>query len=313
MQNRACVSIAFLVFSVLLLSMASGVRAAREGVPIELTTLERDDIVVRFERPLANAAREIVRLFPSAKDELAKLLQWEIRFRPEVILIRDSRTFRMLTRTDAYVAFAEPERELIVIDYSRMESHPFDLYVTFKHELCHLLLHACIPVGLPKWFDEGVSQWVTGGLAEIVTDDKRSVLKEAALAGELFRFRDLSDGFPEDPHGLTLAYEQSRSLVQYIAETYGTFRLQQVLTALEHGSTMDDAIHNNLGLSMRDLERVWVSLQTERLEWLVYLSNNLYEILFLFASLMTIIAVAKTIARKLTRRNRRGEDDEERE
>lgn len=308
----SCASIASLALVALLLWVISPVHAAPDRTPIEVATIESGDIVVRFERPLLNMAKEIVRLFPSVRDELATLLQWEFRFRPEVILIRDDKTFRMIARSEMVVAFADPERQLIVIDCSRVGTHPFDLDVTFKHELCHLLLHAHIPVGLPRWFDEGVAQWVTGGLAEIFIDDRKSVLMEAALAGRLFRFDDLSARFPEDRHGLVLAYEQSRSVVEYIVESYGTPRLLRLLNALEDGSSMDDAVQKDLGLTMGELERDWVShLNKKRVTWPIYISKNLYEILFFFASLIAIIAAAKIIAGRLTRRVSRGEEDEE--
>ncbi|MGD0232232.1 MAG: peptidase MA family metallohydrolase [Syntrophorhabdales bacterium] len=309
----SCASITFLALVGLLLLAISPVHAAPERASIEVATLESGAIVVRFERSLLNTAKEIVRLSPSVKNELAKLLQWEFRFRPEVILIKDDKTFQMIAHSKMVVAFADPERQLIVIDCSRVGAHPFDLDVTFKHELCHLLLHAHIPVGLPRWLDEGVAQWATGGLAEIFMNDRRSVLMEAALAGRLFRFDDLSDSFPEDRHGLVLAYEQSRSLVEYIVETYGAPRLLQLLNALKDGSTMDDAVQKNLGLTMGELERNWASHLGKRSTWLIYVSNNLYEILFFFASLITVIAAAKIIARRLRVRISRKEEDEEQE
>jgi hypothetical protein len=311
MRSWTCTFVTFFALAVLLSWVISSVHAAPDRVSIEVDALESGDIVVRFERPLSNAAKEIVRLFPAVKEELAKQLHWEVRFRPEVVLIKDNGTFKMVARSEMIVAFADPERQLIVIDYSRMGVHPFDLDVTFKHELCHLLLHAHIPEGLPRWFDEGVCQWVTGGLAEILTDDRRPVLKEAALTGRLLRFEDLSVYFPEDRYGLVLAYEQSRSFVEYIAETYGTPRLLQLLNALKDGSTMDDAVQKNLGLATGELERTWASHLSERVTWLIYLSDNLYEILFLFASLITIIAAVKIIARRLRRGAYREQDDGE--
>ena len=211
------------------------------------------------------------------------------------------------------VAFADPARQLIVVDCSRVGGRPFDLKNVFKHELCHLLLHAHIPVGLPRWLDEGIAQWVTGGLAEIFVGDRRSVLMEAALAGRLFRFDDLSARFPEDRHGLVLAYEQSRNLVEYIVETYGVPRLLQLLNALKDGRSMDDAVQKSLGLPVGELERSWVSHLDKRSTWPIYISNNLYEMLFFFASLITIIAATKIIAKRLGNRVSQEKEEEHEE
>ena len=131
--------------------------------------------------------------------------------------------------------------------------------------------------------------------------------------GGLFRFDDLSDGFPEDRYGLVLAYEQSRSLVEYIVETYGTPGLLQLLNALKDGRTVDDAVQKSLGLSMGALERDWVSHLVRRSTWLIYVSNNLYEILFFFAALITIIGAAKITVQKAQKQNLPGKEEEEQE
>jgi hypothetical protein len=312
LKSSAYVSIILFSLAVFLLCAAQQVQGASHGLPVELDTIRNDDIVVHFEKPLLEPAREIVRLFPSAKDELTKLFQWEVRFRPEVILMRDNRTFTLLAGNDMVVAFADPERQIIVIDYSRMGAHPIDLDVTFTHELCHLLLHSRIPGGMPRWLDEGVCQWATGGVAEIFMDHKRPVLSEVALAGKLLRFDGLSARFPEERHDLILAYEQSRSLVEYITAAYGASRLLQLLNALGKGKSIDDAVQGTLGLPFAELEQRWVSRLSERITWLLYISDNLYEILFFFAALVTIIAAAKIIVRKIKgRRMSEGDEDEE--
>jgi hypothetical protein len=50
-----------------------------------------------------------------------------------------------------------------------MKTYPFTLTVTLKHELCHLFLHYLIGGGeLPRWFNEGIAQWTSGGIAELM-------------------------------------------------------------------------------------------------------------------------------------------------
>jgi hypothetical protein len=303
--------ITFFMLTVFLIGLMLPPSAFSDTKALEVETIETAGIVVRYEKPLSAAAREIADAYPTVRQELTKLLHWEIRFRPEVILIKDNKTFAMLAPGDWVVAFADPERQRIVIDHSRMGTHPFKLDVTLKHELSHLLLHTYIPSGLPRWFDEGVCQWVTGGLAEILVEDTKPVLKETALAGRLLRFDDLSARFPGDRKGIILAYEQSRSLVEYIAETYGTLKLLEMLNALKTGSTMDDAVKNNLGLTMGELERAWALHLNKSITWLIYISNNLYEILFFLAALMTIIAAVKILLRRVARKTSEDEEEEE--
>jgi hypothetical protein len=309
MDLRRSEYLSLLVLVAVLIWMGRPCPAFAEKTVIELDTIEAGGIAVHYERPLLNAAKEILELYPAIKHEVEKTLRWEVRFRPEVLLIRENRTFRMLAHSEMVVAFADPERQLIVIDYSRMGMHPFRLDITFKHELCHLLLHSHIPHGLPKWFDEGVSQWVTGGLAEILVEDRKPVLKEAALARRIFRFEALSLHFPEDRPGLILAYEQSRSLVEYMADTFGAQKLLDILEALKDGTSIDDALRKHLGLALPVLEGNWLAHLNKNITWLIYLSNNLYEILFFLAALITIFAGLKMLLRRLARKDTDEEDE----
>jgi hypothetical protein len=311
MRSRAAGFLSLVMASVVMMWAIGSVSRAHAGTPLRLETLESADLVVSFERPLLDGAKETVRLFPSVRDELTKMLQWNVEFRPHIILVGDRSTFRRMAGSGMVVAFAEPVHQVIVIDYSRMGVHPFDLDLTLKHELCHLLLHSHIHAGLPRWLDEGVSQWVTGGIAEILTDGRRPALRDAALAGRLVPLDDLSGGFPEDRNGLILAYEESRSFVEFIVEQYGTPRLLQILKELKNGRTVNDALYGSIGLTVAEAERRWVSHLNRRITWLLYISNNLYEILFLVAALMTIIASVKIVVRRLTVRKAQEREEED--
>ena len=97
-----------------------------------------------------------------------------------------------------------PERNLIVIDYSKMNRIPFDLEDTFKHELSHILLHQEIDASsLPKWLDEGVAQWASGGIADILRTGEKDLLQQAVLSHRMLALKDIScnlSGFPERTH-----------------------------------------------------------------------------------------------------------------
>ncbi len=82
---------------------------------------------------------------------------------------------------------------------------------------------------------------------------------------------------------------------------------------MKDGRSVDDAVQSSLGLTMGELERRWVSHLGKRITWLIYISNNLYEILFFFASPITIVAAIKIIARRLTGRVSREEEDGDKE
>ena len=149
----------------------------------EIKVLQKMDFTVLFDESTKHAVNEIVDIYPKLKVDLEKLFGWDVPLSPSILLVTRDR-FKSMAESPLTVAFAVPNRNLIVIDYTRMKAHPFSLEMTLKHELCHLLLHQHIrrPT-LPRWLDEGVAQWASDGIVDIIMNQKRSRLNRAALKG----------------------------------------------------------------------------------------------------------------------------------
>lgn len=265
----------------------------------ERQILENDSVIVSFDAPLQNAASEVLQIYPTVRSELTTDLGWRTEFRPHVMLIKDSNAFRRVSNSDLVIAYAIAREDLIVIDYSRMNVYPFTLRTTLKHELCHLELHHHIASkNLPRWFDEGVCQWVTGGLAEIMAIGNRSMLREAALAQRLISFEGLAERFPADGKALLLAYEESKSIVEYIIKEFGVSAVRGILENMSKGENLEDTVHKSLSLSLDELEKRWRSFIEEKTSWVSYISDNIYEILFLFGALITVYGFFIFLKRK---------------
>ena len=261
--------------------------------------LQNDDIMVAYEPPLDGAAGEVLRLYPDLKQELEKTFAWSLDIRPQVVLVKNTRTFQNLSRNELFVAFAVPEKNLIVIDYARMNLHPFSLRMTFKHELCHLLLHRHISNRrLPRWLEEGICQWASDGIGEIFIDKSWSGLDAAIMADRVLDLRRLTKTFPRDKPSLVLAYEQSKSVVNYIDRQYGKGVVLDLLGHLKNGESMEAAAMKSLGISTDELEKDWLSHLESTPRWLVYLADNLYGILFFVAALLTILGFIRRIMRR---------------
>lgn len=274
-------------------------------------TLEDERAFVRFDSPLHNSAKEVLRVYPLIRKELRKDLGWETAFRPEIVLIRDSVSFRRVSGNDLVTALAVPHKDLIVIDYSKLNIRPFTLEITLKHELCHLELHHHIPGGrLPRWLDEGICQWVTGGFAEIITDGSRSTLREATLSDRLISIERLSEDFPSDGKDLILAYEESRSIVEYIEREFGAPGVLRILEHMSSGDSLEIAVRKGLLISLDELEKRWRSSLVRQTSWFSYIGDNLYEILFLFAALIAIYGFFVVLKKK---RAYKDEDEVDRE
>ena len=184
---------------------------------LETSILHEEEVLILYEESLRGAAEEVAQMYPAVRKELEKDLVWGVNFRPTVLLIKDRNTFQRLAGSNLIVAYAVPQKKLIVIDYSKMMTEPFKIEVPLKHELCHLLLHQHIHrEKLPRWLNEGIAQWVSGGIAELLMNQKGSVLDAAILSGKYISIRALTNRFPQGRKSLMLAYEESKSLIEYI-------------------------------------------------------------------------------------------------
>jgi len=261
--------------------------------------METAEIVVVYEAPLERAASQVVRIYAKLKLELEDFFGWSLDIRPRVVLVNDTRAFEKMTRSKRFVAFAVPDKSLIVIDYSRMNSRPFTLSVTLKHELCHLLLHRHISRHrLPKWLDEGVCQWVSDGIGEIFVDQGWSGLDSAVMAGRIIPLNKLTDYFPRDGASLILAYEQSKSLINYIDRKYGYHAIMEMLDFLKNGERVETALMNSLAISLEQLEAEWLDDLESTPRWLIFLAGHLYSIIFFLAAVLTVLGFIRHMRRR---------------
>ncbi len=255
----------------------------------ELKQYKSDGIVILYEPPLENAAKKLALEYPEIKAEVEKKLEWSVGFIPTVVLIRENKEFQKKAHNSLVTAFAIPVENVIAIDYSKMDRTPFDLRATLEHEICHLVLHHYISDSIPRWLDEGVAQWASGGISEIITPDQKDVLKQALLSGSLLPLKDISLSFPQQPRELLLSYEESKAFVEFIAREYGTAKLIAVLHSLQKNESIEQAVYENLSTGMDGLEKEWQDGLIKKYSWPSYLADHIYGIIFFVAALATLI------------------------
>jgi hypothetical protein len=255
-------------------------------------------VTIYFEKALTNAAQEVMKIYPTVRDDLMRTLKQKVDFRPEVVLVKERNQFRRISGSDMVVAFAMPDKDLIVLDISRVYSKPFTLETTLKHELCHLVLHQGVRgENIPRWFDEGMCQWASGGIAELMRDESDKSLAKAVVTDRLMSLNDL-DRFPLDGEALILAYEESKSVLEYIAGKYGKESIMHMIDYLKQGDSINVSIAKSLSISQGELEKNWQAYIKRKYTWYAYMSNNLYIILFTLAGLITIYGFIRLIKRK---------------
>jgi hypothetical protein len=271
----------------------------------ENKVIQTKEVTVIFEEHQTGAAEEVAKVYPSVKLELAENLGWKVDFRPTVLLDRGGETIRRNTGSDIFVAYAVPQRNLIVLDTSRVYAKPFSLESTLEHELCHLLIHHNIERP-PRWLDEGVCQWASGGIAEFTTEDGKEALQKATVSGRLIGIKELVKFPPED---IVLAYEESKSIVEYIVSKFGKQGILQILEYLKEGYSLDDSLQKGLSVTTSELDEKWQAYLKKKRGWFSYLSRNLYGILFFIAALATVYGFMRMLKKKREQRDEPEDED----
>jgi len=292
------ISRSFLLLIFLILVLSSPIFA-------ENKELQTKEVIVIFATNQEDAAKEVAKVYTSVKSELSENLRWEVNFRPTVFLDRGGKTIRENTGNDIFVAYADPQRNLILLDTSRVYAKPFSLDSTLEHELCHLLIHRNIK-NPPRWLDEGICQWVSGGISEFMAEDSKRELHNAGVSGGLIGIRELNS-FP--PGNIALAYEESKSIIEFIESKFGKQKILQILEHMKEGHSLDNSLQKALFVTTSELDEKWQAYVKMRRGWFSYLSRNLYEILFFIAAVVTTYAFMRMLKKKKENIDESGDED----
>ena len=149
-------------------------------------------------------------------------------------------------------AYTSYNNVLITISPDRLDAEVTGL----THELAHLLVTEatfnCL-AGLDPWLSEGLAVYSEGPVSEYYQD----ALDQAIDENKLISVRSLSSSFPAAHAGASLSYAQSRSLVEFLIDTYGWEKMRQLLSIFKDGSTTDRALRAVYGFDRDGLNQLW--------------------------------------------------------
>lgn len=262
----------------------------------------------KYQGKMREAALDVLTLIPGIQGDLENRLGLKADFPVTVFIFRDSEGFSRVAGNGMIAAFVRPDVNLMALNFPAVSTHPLDLTAVLTHELTHLLLHSHIPGrNLPKWFDEGVSEWTSGGITELLHPATGEVLRKAVLGKWLIPIDRLTDEFPKDKTGLRLAYEQSSSIVTFIVSNYGEDAIRGILASLAGGVEFPDALEAELHIGTAALELAWMEELERRPKWIYFVGDNIYAIAFLLGAAAT---VAGFIRLRYRMKNYQDEDEE---
>lgn len=133
-------------------------------------------------------------------------------------------------------------------------NHP-EVIETVAHEVSHMVIHQAIenPFGqLPAWLDEGLAMYAQGELPS----GHRRELERARDRDELLSVRSLTS-YVGDPTKVNLFYAQSFSIVDYLIDTHGRTKMNELLSKYKEGTTDNAALETVYGFDVPGLDQRW--------------------------------------------------------
>jgi hypothetical protein len=125
------------------------------------------------------------------------------------------------------------------------------------HEYAHVVVYDLTRGNCPIWLNEGIAEMF--GRKQL--EDAKMMHTQVADKSPAVDIRKLEGSFTSlSMADATIAYQQSYSLVKYVVTTYGWHRIQQILSEMGRGASINDAIASTLksyNLSYDGLVKEW--------------------------------------------------------
>ena len=154
--------------------------------------------------------------------------------------------------------FTERIRRRIVLPY-------LGSYDDWRHVLTHELVHAFqydimfgedlsvrgfLPGRAPLWFIEGMAEYISIGWDETAEMHIRDAIATETLSSlEDMSSLNISNGY--------ILYKGGQSVMRFIDEVYGMYKIAEILHDSRHQLTFEDAIRTNLGISFEKFDEQW--------------------------------------------------------
>ena len=197
---------------------------------------------------------------------------------------------------------------VIVVDASRAApATESDFNLTMLHELVHLALFQVEgnrAERLPRWFHEGVAQWLSG--QSYLRGGRREFLT-AAAAGSLIPFAELAEDFPADDEGAALAYVQSELFVGHMVRRGSGGGLRGIVAGYGRGLSFEEAFAEAMGEPRGRMEAEWAAGFRGPRAWL----RVVWEVTGLTGLMAVLTIVAWLFVRRRARRQHREWEREE--
>ena len=237
---------------------ASGLRDRLERVRKEHTT-EKDfnrDVTVHFlvkyeGREKIEDGRIVLRILEDAYGEIGRALSYYPDHEIQVILYSDQQ-FQEVTDAPGWSDGIYDGK--IRIPIGGIENKTQGLRRTLYHEYTHAVVRAITP-RVPTWLNEGLAQYFEG---REIDERQKEILRRIAQAGKLPPLSSLEGSFMKfGSEQAVFAYLISLSSVRYMIDSFGIYRVKDVLEELAGGADTGNAISKSITFSYEEFDSNW--------------------------------------------------------
>jgi len=211
-------------------------------------TLRYDDSVKR------STGFDMRRVLQEARQDVGR----DFQYRPEhkiVVLLYSKETFRKV-REGAPEWLAGMFDGKIRVPMPESERDLGSVKGTVVHEYTHAVVHELSRGRVPHWFNEGLAEYQEAKFSK--TSKPASSLKQALDADGLLPWNQIESLFSgRSIDQVRLGYEQSYSVVAYLAQRYGFWHMPRLLKQMAQGVSFEEALEQEFKSPAKRLEKDW--------------------------------------------------------
>jgi len=208
--------------------------------------------LIKYEgREKIEAGRIVLRILEDAYGDIGRPLSYYPSQEIQVILY-SSQQFQEVTDAPGWSGGVYDGK--IRLPIGGIEAETPGLRKLLYHEYTHAVVRAITP-RVPTWLNEGLAQYFEG---REITAPQREALKRIAGAGLLPGLPSLEGSFMGlGGNQAAHAYLFSLSVVRYMVDQYGMYRIKTVLEELAAGAGINKAVSSGIMISYEELDRGW--------------------------------------------------------
>ena len=227
--------------------------------------VESEHLLLHYEPEFEYLADRAVQYLEEGYDHISALTRHELSTKPPIVVFKSHYEFQQTNIIQAFLppgvaGFAEPLRYRMVIPFNGDHD---DFRNVLVHELMHIFQYDIVNRGPVKRITNPVARpptWIMEGLAEYATEEMNTidemVLRDAVLTDQLLPLEVMDASWDCLPNPF-LAYKQSHSLMEFIAERHGPEKMSRILRVWDSQTDTDKLLKRLIDSDMKTLDEQW--------------------------------------------------------